>query len=185
MEDKLIIEMLNDRDEKAIEELSSKYGGFCRSIALRLLGDSRDAEECVSDAFLAAWQNIPPENPKNLSAYLGKIIRNNAVSRIRAATAEKRKGEIAALLSELEECLPSKESTEERLESKELGEYINQWLKEQSEPDRAIFILRYWHGYTPKEISLRAHQAPTRISHKLFCMRQKLRKAMENQGVII
>lgn len=64
MEDEKIIDLLWQRCEAAIELLDRKYGGYCFSIANRILNDRRDAEECVSDTYLAAWNQIPPHPPR-------------------------------------------------------------------------------------------------------------------------
>ena len=62
MEDKLIVALYHGRDPRAVTESQSKYGSLCRSIALRLLGPE-DAEECLNDTWLAAWDRMPPEAP--------------------------------------------------------------------------------------------------------------------------
>ena len=81
MNDKSIISLLEQRDERGIEETDRAYGGLLRKIAMRILGDSRDAEECVNDTLMKAWLTIPPEKPKFLRAYLAKITGNLALNR--------------------------------------------------------------------------------------------------------
>ena len=92
MEDSRILELFNARDESAIEEAAHRHGGLCRALALRVLGDVRDAEECVSDALLAAWDSIPPARPEKLAAYLAKLTRNLALKRRRDQSRLKRGG---------------------------------------------------------------------------------------------
>ena len=88
MQDSEIVGLFNDRDERAISEAKSKYGGYCLSVAGNILGDPCDAEECLNDALLAAWNSIPPGSPGNLRTYLGKIARRLAISRLRERTAD-------------------------------------------------------------------------------------------------
>lgn len=64
MEDQLIIKKFFERSEEAVRELSDKYGALCNGIAYRILGNEQDAEECLNDAFLAVWNNVPPESPR-------------------------------------------------------------------------------------------------------------------------
>ena len=90
MQDSEIVGLFNDRDERAISEAKSKHGGYCLSVAGNILGDPCDAEECLNDALLAAWNSIPPGSPGNLRTYLGKIARRLAISRLRERTAKKR-----------------------------------------------------------------------------------------------
>ena len=92
MEDGAIIRLFFARDERAADECRKKYGGLCFTVAMNVLGDGRDAEECVNDALLSAWESIPPESPRSLSAYLCRISRNLALNRRREASAEKRGG---------------------------------------------------------------------------------------------
>lgn len=64
MEDQQIIRLFFERSEQAITELSRKYGALCFQIADNILGDPQDAEECVNDAWLGAWNSIPPAAPR-------------------------------------------------------------------------------------------------------------------------
>lgn len=80
MEDREILALFRKRDQEAIPALEVQYGRRLRALALRLLGSPEDAEECVSDTYLAAWNAIPPEEPTYLFAYLAAICRNRALS---------------------------------------------------------------------------------------------------------
>jgi DNA-directed RNA polymerase specialized sigma24 family protein len=72
LEDERIVELFFDRSEEAVAALLEKYGAQCRKMAGNILGDARDAEECVNEAYLGVWNTIPPKRPKSLSAYLLK-----------------------------------------------------------------------------------------------------------------
>ena len=76
MEDRHILRLYISRDEAALSATAEKYGNYCRSIAHHILGNAEDAEECVNDAWLGAWNTIPPKQPENLATYLGKLTRN-------------------------------------------------------------------------------------------------------------
>ena len=111
MRDEDIISLLFERSEKGISAMQEKYGASCHRLALGILGDERDAEECVSDAYLAIWNRIPPEKPDPLSAFLYKILRNLSLKKYREKKAKKRSGGFEELLDELEEELRSIEET--------------------------------------------------------------------------
>lgn len=51
MEDTEIIELFNERSEKAIAETGKKYGITCGKIAGAILKNYEDAEECVNTAY--------------------------------------------------------------------------------------------------------------------------------------
>ena len=74
MEDNKIIELLFARSEKALTEVSRKYGKLCLQVATNILGNHADAEECVNDAYLALWQAIPPKRPESLLVFLLRIV---------------------------------------------------------------------------------------------------------------
>ena len=84
MEDQQIIRLFFERSEQAITELSRKYGALCFQIADNILDDPQDAEECVNDAWLGAWNSIPPQRPDPLRAYVCRIVRNLSLKKLRA-----------------------------------------------------------------------------------------------------
>ena len=90
MDDKQIIDLFNERSEQAVVELSGKYGKLCHKVALNILDDECDAQECVNDAYLALWNQIPPSCPDPLRAYLLKTVRNLSLKRKRSNTVMKR-----------------------------------------------------------------------------------------------
>ena len=113
MEDSRIIELYESRDQQAISQSDMKYGGYCYSVGYNILGVREDTEECVNETWLRAWNSIPPQKPRMLSAFFGRITRNIAFDGYRASkTAKRGKGEIAAVLEELDECIPDNDTTE-------------------------------------------------------------------------
>ena len=68
MNDAEIIELYFARSEDAIRESEKKYAGYCRSISYGIVGSHEDAEECVNDTLLRAWNSIPPNRPACLPA---------------------------------------------------------------------------------------------------------------------
>ena len=90
MTDLDIIELFFKRDEKAIVQVTEKYGAMCKSIAFNVLGNQSDAEECFNDVLYKLWSSIPPKKPSALSNYVSTITRNTAIDIYRKASAEKR-----------------------------------------------------------------------------------------------
>ena len=78
MRDEDIIGLYWKRDEHAISESQQAYGGYCSALAYRILASSEDAEECVNDTWLRAWNAIPPQQPVHLRQFFGRITRNLA-----------------------------------------------------------------------------------------------------------
>ena len=143
MEDHQITLLFWQRNEAAIGAAHDKYGAYCRSIALALLGDHEDALECENDTYLAAWNSIPPNNPQSLSAYLGKLTRRIALNRLRSAHATKRgSGQAEISLQELGDVVALRDDVVLRIEQRELSLQISSFLRKQSDIPRRIFIRR-------------------------------------------
>ena len=124
-------------------ELSTKYGAVCSKVAKNILNNSHDAEECVNDAYLGAWNTIPPQNPNPLLTYICRIVRNLSIMKYHANTAIKRNSFYDAALDELEDCLASSETVEDKLTAKELSATLDQFLDTLDRENRVMFVRRY------------------------------------------
>ena len=179
MDDRQIIALFYERSEHAITELSKKYGDLCFKIAINILNDAQDAEECVNDAYLGAWNSIPPQNPDPLRAYLCRIVRNLALKKLRTNTALKRGGQLEVSLSELENCIPDN-SFDEHLSAKELTAQLNAFLSTLHRDDRVMFLKRYWFAEPLSEIAktfgITEHNASVRLSRIRKKLHQYLNK---------
>ena len=182
MEDDSIIELYNRRDEEALALTRAQYGHYLGNIALRLLGDPQDAEECLNDTLLAVWERIPPEKPASLKLFAARIIRNQAISRYRRDHAKNRFSELETLLSELDECIPAETDVEKTAENALLTELINSWLKSLDPKDRALFIRRYWHGDSVRDLAAECGIAPEKLTQRMLRLRRKLRAFLEKEG---
>ena len=181
MTDDQIIQLYFDRDQTAIAETDRKYGSYCYAIASNLLS-REDSEECVSDTYHAAWTHIPPEVPKSLKAFLGRIVRNLSISRFRGNHASKRSG-TTVLLSELEDCLPAPHTVETEVDARELSQLITSWLTTLSGDDRALFVLRSWHGTAVQKLAEKCGCTPNAISLRIRRLRKDLQGYLEVKGV--
>lgn len=186
MKDEEIIALFCERDEKAITATAEKYGSYCHSISYNILQSNEDAEECVNDTYLGAWKSIPPQNPNCLATYLGKITRNLSLNRFKQYTAEKRgRGQTELVLSELEECIPTKSNIEQIVEETVLVNSINNFLYAQSEQKRNIFIRRYWYLYSIRDIANAYGMSESKVTSLLFHMRNKLKFHLEKGDITI
>lgn len=182
MEDHQIIALYFRRDEAAISETDRKYGPLCRRVAVNILTIREDAEECVNDAYHAAWNAIPPEEPRSLGAFLGRIVRNLSISRWRAGRAKKRFDGMETLLSELDDCVPGGEDVSGAVERMALAEVISRWLESLPREDRSLFIRRYWYGEAVRDLAAERGRSPNQTAQRLRRLRLSLRKALEAEG---
>lgn len=185
MDDHAIVELYHRREERAIAETDRKYGGLCRSIALGLLGDREDAEECVNDTWLNAWNAMPEDRPDRLGPFLGKITRNLAFNRWRSGHAEKRGGgELPAVLEELAESVCGGSDLQETMEAAELAAAVNRFLRTLAERERTMFLRRYWFAEPIADIARRYGIRENTVRSRLFRIREKLRRHLEKEGLL-
>ena len=185
MEDSEIVDLYWMRSDQAISETEEKYGTYCRSVALHITGNEQDAEECVNDTWLAAWNSMPDKRPSRLGSYLGCLARHLAIDRFRAARCGKRGGgETELVLDEFAEILPSEGDPAEILEVKELGAAIQKFVNTLGKFERMIFLGRYWFLLTVPEIAERNHISESRTKSMLFRLRRRLKQELEREGLL-
>lgn len=185
MNDNEILELYWARDERAISETDTKYGRFCRALALDILTVREDAEECVSDTYHKAWTVIPPQRPEHFRAWLGRIVRNIALNLWNKNHTGKRYAGMETLLSELEDCVPSRESVEDEIDSRELGQAISRWLKTLPDEDRRLFILRYWNCIPLKTLAEQNGIGADKLAQKMLRLRRSLKTALEQEEIYL
>lgn len=183
MDDSEIVRLFSERNEDAIVAVSDKYKSYCFSIALNILGSREDAEECVNDTLLKAWDMIPPHKPKTLSTFLGRITRNIAIDRHRQSLAEKRGGgEAAVAFDELAEIISGGTNIESETERRELLSEINSFLGSLPEQKRKIFMSRYWYYDSIRDIATQFGLSESNVSVILNRTRHKLREYLKRKG---
>lgn len=185
MEDMQIIQLYFDRSEEAIVETDRKYGPYCYSIACNILPDREDARECVSDTYLVAWRAIPPQWPKVLGAFLGKITRNISLDCWRRNHRQKRGGgEVVLALEELGDCVADSQSVETQMERRQLAQILNHFLTELPETERQVFLCRYWYLDSVATIAGYFGFTESKVTSMLHRTRKKLRMALEKEGLL-
>ena len=178
-----IVELLCRRDEFALRAVMTKYGALMASIARQITGSEQDAEECVNDAVLELWNTVPPACPKQLSAFVGGIVRRRAIDRVRYNQAEKRAGsEYCSSLEELEECIPDTLSDRES-DSDEIMRVIRIFLDKQKPCDRDMFLMRYFRFMSNEQIAARFCIRESAVIMRLVRMRKRLRTAFEQSNI--
>ena len=185
MNDAEIIELYIRRDESAIQKTDAKYGRFCHRIARNILSIPEDAEECVSDAYLKAWNSIPPQKPDCFQVWLGKVVRNLSLDLWRRNHRQKRYSGIEQLFDELEECLPESSSIDAEIEKRELADFLNRWLAGLPKNDRILFMRRYWNGEALKDLAVLYHATPANLANRLYYLRKKLKTALGKEGIVL
>lgn len=184
-EDETIIEMFFERSEQGIRELDKKYGHFLRKISYNILNNLQDAEECVNDAYLGAWNAIPPAKPDPLLTYICKIVRNISLKLYYKKTAAKRNSVYTIAMDEIEACIASPSTVEAELEAKELANIIESFLDTLTPENRVIFMRRYWFSESCKDIAELVGLTEKNVSVRLTRIRRKLKSYLAEREVFV
>ena len=183
MEDRDIVALYLRRDETAVKYTAEKYGSRLRGLALGITGDSQSAEECENDAYLAAWNSIPPKHPQDyFFPFLARIVRNQALNLCRGRDTQKRGTRVEELSRELEQRLPGDVSVESELDRRELGRMLNGFLAGLPEDKRRVFLRRYWYMEPVGDIARRFGYSQSKVKSMLARCRTQLRAYLEQEG---
>jgi RNA polymerase sigma-70 factor (ECF subfamily) len=186
MDDKTIVELYWQRDERAIGETRDKYGRYCYAIAYGILHSAPDAEECENDTYLDAWNAMPPHKPTLLKTVLGKITRRISLDRTKRETADKRGGgEVPLTLDELHECIPDHASIDEKLLTEELARAIDAFLRILDVDTRRVFLRRYWYFDSVGAIARRYGFGQSKVKMMLHRTREGLRDYLAKEGIFV
>lgn len=183
MEDEKIVELYLERNEEAIERTSEKFGNRLFSLSFGITEDFETSEECENDTYLEAWNRIPPHEPKSyLYAFLARIARNISLNRCRERERLKRKAFLCELSTEMEECIPSPDDMDCRIDDMVFAEAINGFLRKLGEEKRNIFVRRYFYLDSVSEISKRFSLSESKVKTTLFRLRKSLKDHLEKEG---
>lgn len=184
-EDEKIIELFFQRSEQAIGELDKKYGKVFYQLAHNILNNRQDAEECVNDAYMGAWNAIPPARPAPLLTYLCKIVRNLSLKVYYKREAAKRSSVYEVAMQEVEGCLPDRSTAETELEARELARMIESFIDTLTPENRVIFMRRYWFSDSYGDIARRVGLTEKNVSVRLARIRQRMREYLIEREVIV
>lgn len=186
MEDAQIVTLFLARDEAGIRAASDKYGGRLRQLGFRLLPDRLTVEECENDAYLLAWDSIPPHQPRDyLFPFLARLMRHRVLDACRSLRRRNEIARLTALTRELEECLPGPDQTQAVVDALALGESLNAFLRALPEEPRNIFLRRYWFFDPIADIARRYGLTQSKVKTTLFRTRQGLRDHLSKEGFTV
>lgn len=183
--DQKIIELFFHRSDEAIQELDHKYGKICHTLSFNIVNSRQDAEECVNDAYLGAWNAIPPAQPDPLLPYIVKIVRNISLKRYWKKETAKRSGRYTIALEEIEACIADQKTVEDEIDALELAHIIEAFLDTLSRENRIIFMRRYWFSDSYQSIAKFVGLSEKNISVRLARIREKMKQYLRERGVLL
>ena len=184
MEDAYILDLYFARSEEAIRQTDAAYGRKLFRLADRLLQNTQDSEEAVSDTYMKTWKTIPPHRPAHFYGYLAKLCRHFALGKLDWKAAAKRKAEVVSLTEEMALCIPDRRKDAEA-EAKEIGRAMNAFLESISQESRVIFLRRYWFCDTIAEIAARYDISESKVKMRLYRTRTQLADFLNKEGITV
>lgn len=185
IDDEKIIDLFFERDQQAIQELDIKYGKIYHTLSYNIVNSRDDAEECVNDAYLGAWNTIPPTRPNPLLSYVAKIVRNISLKLYWRNEAAKRNSIYTTTMQEIEGCIADHKTVEDEIEARELARIIEEFLDTLTEKERVIFMRRYAYADTYADIAKRVGVSEKNVSVRLALIRQKMKKYLIKREVFV
>ena len=186
MNDRDIVLLYEARSEQAIRETTERYGRYVKEIAKRILENDEDAEECVNDTLLSAWNAIPPHHPENLKGFLGKLARNNAIRKYMRSNAKKRREDrYAVALDELEDVIPNGAGVSSLEERIVVRDALNRFLRGLPKRTRIIFMRRYFYMCSVSEIAEDLEMREGTVRTTLCRTREKLKEFLKKEGLML
>ena len=185
IDDEKIIELFFERSEQAIRELDIKYGKICHNLSYNIVNNRQDAEECVNDAYLGAWNAIPPARPNPLLTYICKIVRNISLKIYYRKEAAKRSSQYTIAMEEIEACIAAPNAVEAEIEARELACIIGDFLDTLTAENRVIFMRRYWFADSYKDIAEFVGLSEKNVSVRLTRIRQKMKEYLAEREVFV
>lgn len=171
-----------DRDEAAIAETEKKYGAYLKKIAADMTNDRRDAEECVNDVYLNAWNSIPPNRPNSLKAYLTVLVRRAAADVYRKDGRNKKiPKKLCSPLDELADILPGGDA-EDEFDDKILSDIIKSFVSSLPTRRKYIFISRYYVNRKTEEIAKKLNVSRSTVAKELAQIKTNLKQKLESEG---
>ena len=183
--DEKIIELFFARSEQGIQELDHKYGKMCHSLSYNIVNSRQDAEECVNDAYLGAWNAIPPVRPNPLSSYIVRIVRNLSLKIYWKKEAAKRSSCYTIALEEIEACIADQKTVEDEIGARELAHIIEEFLDTLTHENRVIFMRRYWFSDSYKDIAEVVGLSEKNVSVRLTRIREKMKQFLIEREVFV
>lgn len=185
IDDEKIIDLFFERSEQGIRELDNKYGTVCHNLSYNIVNNRQDAEECVNDAYLGAWNAIPPVKPDPLLTYICKIVRNISLNLYHRKEAAKRSSHYTIAMEEIEACIAATNAVEAEIEAVELAHIIEGFLDTLTVENRVLFMRRYWFSDSCRDIAGLMGLTEKNVSVRLTRIREKLRQYLIEREVFI
>lgn len=185
IDDAHIVSLLFSRDEAALRLIDEQYRSLLLGIMQHILHDTQDAEECLNDTYLDAWNTIPPARPRVLGAYLVTIARRRALDAYRRRTRQKRGGQAQPLSLQEDIGTAAAQEVQNEENARHIGELLNGYLRRQSDSRRHIFLSYYYLHRSSADIAHAMGLSRSAVQKQLASIKRELRTLFESEDITL
>ena len=178
MRESMILQNIKAGDPSGLKALMECYVPYISVIVWNILRDAmspQDAEEVVSDVFLAAWEQAADLKAGHVKGWLGTVARNKAKNKLRQM------GRTISL-EENSVDIPAPNDLSEAMEQDVERRLVRQAVDALPPEDKEIFLRHYYYAQSIKEISDHMALNESTIKTKLRRGRMKLKEALTKGG---
>lgn len=183
--DELLVARLAQDDLQALNALYTRYARPVFSLALRILGDSADAEEVTQDVFERLWRHAPTFDPARgrFGSWLLSMTHHVAIDRVRKRQRQPdlMSGEAAESAARVlpDTSVDVSGATLRGLEA----EQIRRALRSLPESQQQAIELAYFGGMSHLEIAARLGDPLGTVKARIRRGMERLRSTLENFGI--
>ncbi|WP_180270825.1 sigma-70 family RNA polymerase sigma factor [Sporanaerobium hydrogeniformans] len=183
MEDRELVELIKASPEEGLNQAMLLYAPFVKGIAIRILSyrEERDVQECLSNVFIRLWRYIDnfDEVKGSLKTYIVTISRNEALRILKKSNKYIEDVSLEEVSLGIEVDMTNEVA---RDINKDIVEKV---IDELGEPDRQIFIKRYFWAERVKQIAIELQLEEKFIENRLYLVKKKLKNKLLERGIIL
>jgi RNA polymerase sigma-70 factor, ECF subfamily len=171
-------------DSRALAEIYRRHGGAVWSVARRVMGDEHRAEEVSQTVFADVWSAPERFDPRRgtLRTWLLTQAHARSVDVVRAETARRRRDDRDARV-----VAPAWAETdvEAIVEGAAVAYEVRRALDQLPPDERAPIVLSYFGGQSYRQAAAHLGQAEGTVKSRIRTGMQRLRRALEAEGVTL
>ncbi len=176
------IDLLREKDERALDFVIDEYGGLIMSVIRRLLGGfPEEQEECFNDVLMKIWEHSEDYNEElcEFRGWAAAIARYQSIDCLRRI---KRDNERSVLqdFDEMSESSSKDEEAFRRIEET-IDDEIGSMLECLSPDDREIFRRLYVEGESAKEVGEKLDISESNVYSRASRGRKKLKLFLKDR----
>ena len=183
MEDRKLIRLINRNPEKGISLALDLYGSSVKTICSSILAGrpEQDVEEAIAETFVRLWRygrSWKAERNTSLKSYIYSIARNASIDKLKTIH-----GEEVSIDAVEHFQMQNDLDIEDFVIRREEEALVKQVIYSLDEPERSIFVLRYFYDLRVREVAERLQLPVKTVENKLHRTKTVLKAEFEAKGV--